>query len=162
MPRSRRRTGTPAEHGYTFPAEWERQEAVWLSWPRPEGISFPGRWHTVPEPLSAIVAAIAARERVRINVPNENWERIVRQTLRAFGVPTRRVECFHIPTNECWCRDHGPAFVVKRGRGGAKQLAIVDWGYNAWGGKYPPYDPDNQVPTPRRGEARASRCSTRT
>jgi agmatine deiminase len=139
-------TGTPAEHGYAFPAEWERQEAVWLSWPRPEGISFPGRWHTVPGPLSALVGAIAARERVRINVPNENWERIVRDTLRAFGTPTRRVEFFHIPTNECWCRDHGPAFVVKRGRGGGRRLAVVDWGYNAWGGKYPPYDADDAVP----------------
>ncbi len=143
----KRLSGTPAEHGFAFPAEWERQSAVWFSWPRPEGISFPGRWHTVPGPLSALVAAIAARERVRINVPNENWERIVRDTLRAFDAPTRRVEFFHVPTNECWCRDHGPAFVVKRGRGGAKQLAIVDWGYNAWGGKYPPFDADDAVPT---------------
>ncbi len=143
----KRLAGTPAEHGYAFPAEWERQSAVWFSWPRPEGISFPGRWHTVPGPLSALVAAIAARERVRINVPNENWERIVRDTLRAFDAPTRRVEFFHVPTNECWCRDHGPAFVVKRGRGGAKRLAIVDWGYNAWGGKYPPFDADDAVPT---------------
>lgn len=139
--------GTPAEHGYTFPAEWERQSAVWLSWPRPEGISFPGRWHTVPANLAAIVRAIVARERVCINVPNANWERLVREQLRAFDVPLARVKCFHVPTNECWCRDHGPAFVVKRGRGGRRKLAIVDWGYNAWGGKYPPFDADDAVPT---------------
>ena len=139
--------GTPAEHGFTFPAEWERQDAVWFSWPRPEGISFPGRWHTVPGALAGIVREIAARERVCINVPNANWERIVRQQLAAFDVPARRVRCFHIPTNECWCRDHGPAFMVKRGRGGAKQLAVVDWGYNAWGGKYPPFAADDAVPT---------------
>jgi len=139
--------GTPAEHGYTFPAEWERQDAVWLSWPRPEGISFPGRWHTVPGTLAAIVREIAARERVRINVPNENWERLVREQLRAFDCPATRVEFFHVPTNECWCRDHGPAFVVKRGAVGARKLAIVDFGYNAWGGKYPPFDADDAVPT---------------
>ncbi len=139
--------GTPAEHGYTFPAEWERQSAVWLSWPRPEGISFPGRWHAAIEPVAAIVREIAARERVCVNVPNANWERIVRQQLAAYGVATRRVRFFHVPTNECWCRDHGPAFVVRRGRGRARPLAIVDWGYNAWGGKYPPYDADDAVPT---------------
>ena len=139
--------GTPAEHGYTFPAEWERQSAVWFSWPRPEGISFPGRWHTVPANLAAIVREIAKRERVCINVPNENWERIVRDQLRAFRCPTTRVKFFHVPTNECWCRDHGPAFVVKRGAGGRRSLAIVDWGYNAWGGKYPPFDADDAVPT---------------
>src|SRR5208282_3707431 len=41
-----------------------------------------------------------------------------------------------------WCRDHGPIFVVRN----AKETAIVDWGYNAWGNKYPPYDDDDAVP----------------
>ena len=31
----------------------------------------------------------------------------------------------------------------KKGR----SLAIVDWKFNAWGGKYPPYDDDDAVPT---------------
>ena len=139
--------GTPAEHGYAFPAEWERQHAVWFSWPRPEGISFPGRWHTVPGALATIVRAIVPRERVCINVPNANWERIVRQQLAAWDCPTRRVRFCPVPTNECWCRDHGPAFVVKRGRAGARALAVVDWGYHAWGGKYPPFEADDAVPT---------------
>ena len=139
--------GTPAGHGFAFPAEWERQDAVWFSWPRPEGISFPGRWHTVPEQLAGLVREVAARERVRINVPNANWERIVREQLAAYDCPARRVSFLHVPTNECWCRDHGPAFVVKRGRAGARKLAVVDFGYNAWGGKYPPFDADDAVPT---------------
>ena len=147
MARSRLLKGTPAEHGYSFPAEWERQAATWFSWPRPEGISFPGRWHTVPGQLATIVRAIAERQPVHINVPNANWERIVREQLRAFECSTRRVRFFHIPTNECWCRDHGPAFVVKQGARGARRMAVVDWGYNAWGGKYPPFDADDAVPT---------------
>jgi agmatine deiminase len=28
-----------------------------------------------------------------------------------------------------------------------KKKSIVDWGYNAWGGKYPPFDLDDVVPT---------------
>jgi len=143
----RRMRGTPAEHGYSFPAEWERQHAEWLSWPRPEGISFPGRWHTVPGALVALVREIVAHERVRVLVPNANWERLVREQLRAFDCPARRVDFLHVPTNECWCRDHGPAFVVRRGRGGVRRLAVVDWGYNAWGNKYPPFDADDAVPT---------------
>lgn len=140
-------TGTPKSHGFSFPAEWEKQSAVWFSWPRPEGISFPAKYHTVPGNLAAIVAEIVKREHVHVIVPNENWEFIVRQQLAAYDCPTRRVKFFHVPTNECWCRDHGPAFVVKKGRGGAQQTAIVDWGYNAWGGKYPPFDADDAVPT---------------
>ncbi len=38
-------SGTPAEHGYAFPAEWTPHAATWISWPRPEGISFPGFYH---------------------------------------------------------------------------------------------------------------------
>jgi len=48
-----------------------------------------------------------------------------------------------IPTNDAWCRDHGAIFVV---RDTAPRLAAVDWGYNAWGGKYPPFDLDDQIP----------------
>ena len=58
----------------------------------------------------------------------------------------RRVFFHHIPTNEAWARDHGPAFVLRKRRG-KTEAAIVDWGFNAWGGKYPPWDADDAVPT---------------
>jgi agmatine deiminase len=40
----------------------------------------------------------------------------------------------HNPTNDAWCRDHGPCF-IQRNVDGRREEAIVDWGYNAWGGK---------------------------
>src|SRR6476660_2810520 len=133
---------TPAQLGYTFPPEWHRHLGTWFSWPRPEGISFPGKYHTVPENLARIMREIQSREHVHINVPNENWEYIVRQQLKEHGCPTRNVFFHPIKTNESWCRDHGPAFVTK-----GTKTAVVDWGFNAWGGKYPPYDDDDAVPT---------------
>jgi agmatine deiminase len=159
--------GTPLSHGFTFPAEWERHSATWFSWPRPEGISFPSKYHTVPGSLASIIREIAPREIVHINVPNENYERIVREQLiehgvaRGFfgpatgleGTPSAngRIRFHFIPTNESWCRDHGPAFVVEKPRGDRRsaraRVAIVDWGFNAWGGKYPPFDADDAVPT---------------
>jgi agmatine deiminase len=133
---------TPSQLGYTFAPEWHPHVGTWFSWPRPEGISFPGKYHTVPENLARIMKEIQLRELVHINVPNENWEYIVRQQLDEHGCPTRNVLFHYIKTNESWCRDHGPAFVIK-----GKKSAIVDWGFNAWGGKYPPYDDDDAVPT---------------
>jgi agmatine deiminase len=147
MPKLKVLNQTPASLGYSFPAEWHPHRGTWFSWPRPEGISFPGKWHTVPENLARIMKEIAAREQVHINVPNENWEHLVRRDLKEHGGPTKNVFFHHIKTNESWCRDHGPAFVLKRGRTGKTQAAIVDWGFNAWGGKYPPYDADDAVPT---------------
>jgi len=139
-------SGTPAEHGYAFPAEWTPHAATWISWPRPEGISFPGFYHRAIADVARVVGAIGTFEPVCLNVPNANYERIVKDTLRAAGVGLSKVRFFQIPTNECWTRDHGPAF-VQRTRRGRVQTAIVDWGFNAWGGKYPPWEADDAVPT---------------
>jgi len=145
---------TPHSLGFSFPPEWHPQSATWFSWPRPEGISFPERYHTIPANIAAIIRQITPRQLVRINVPNENYRRIVSEQLIAGGVPKAHVKNrvkFHlIKTNEAWCRDHGPAFVLRRGKRAGKattQAAIVDWGFNAWGGKYPPWDDDDRVPT---------------
>src|SRR6476660_8857790 len=135
---------TAALLGYSFPPEWHPHTGTWFSWPRPEGISFPGKYHTVPENLARIMCQIQSREQVHINVPNENWERIVREQLSEYGCPLRNVYFHYIKTNESWCRDHGPAFVINRK---TKKGVVVDWGFNAWGGKYPPYDDDDAVPS---------------
>jgi agmatine deiminase len=55
------------------------------------------------------------------------------------------VRFFRHPAYEPWCRDHGPIFLKRSG--GDEETAIVDWDYNAWGGKYPPHDLDDAVPT---------------
>ena len=138
--------GTPAEHGFSFPAEWARHSGTWMSWPRPEGISFSGRYQECIDNVVEVIRAITRFETVHLNVPNIDYEQIVRARLAVRRVPTRRVRFHYIPTNECWTRDHGPAFVL-RTRRGRVDAAVVDWGYNAWGGKYPPYEADDAVPT---------------
>jgi agmatine deiminase len=144
--RFRVRSGTPAEHGYHFPAEWKRHQGTWISWPRPEGISFPGFYHKSILDVVRIIRTITRFEPVHLNVPNANYARIVRDTLRVHDVANRRVTLHEVRTNECWTRDHGPAF-VQRERRGRVETAVVDWGFNAWGGKYPPWDADDAVPT---------------
>ena len=136
---------TPKSLGYSFPPEWARHSGTWISWPRPEGISFPERYRDSIEDVIRVITAITEFEVVNLNVPNVNYEHIVRDVLDVRGVPLRRIRFHHIPTNECWTRDHGPAFVL-RTRRGRTDAAIIDWGFNAWGGKYPPYDADDAVP----------------
>lgn len=125
-----------------MPAEWEPHEATWLSWPHPDGISFPGSYEKVIPVFARMVAALAGSEEVRINVADAALERAARKALS--GVPDSHVRFFRIPTNEPWCRDHGPIFVV---RSRAPKVLVLDWGYNAWGCKYPPFDLDDDVPT---------------
>src|SRR3989442_14331022 len=91
---------TPASLGYTFPPEWAPHTATWFSWPRPEGISFPGKYHSIPQNLARIMCEIQSREQVHINVPNENWERIVRRQLKEHAGPTRNAFFNTTKTNE--------------------------------------------------------------
>ncbi len=133
---------TPTQLGYRMPAEWEPHAATWLSWPRREGISFPGSYDRVVPTLRAMVAALLESEPVNINVCNGAHEAEARAALD--GLAGEALTFHLIPTNEPWCRDHGPIFLT---RAEEPRLAIVDWDYNAWGGKYPPCDLDEVVPT---------------
>jgi agmatine deiminase len=133
---------TPAVLGYRLPAEWEPHAATWLSWPRREGISFPDSFDRVMPALRAMVEALVESEQVCINVCNGAHKAEACEVLR--GLPTERISFYLVPTNEPWCRDHGPIFLT---RDLDPQLAAVDWDYNAWGNKYPPFDLDEVAPT---------------
>ncbi len=125
-----------------MPAEWEPHAATWLSWPRREGISFPDSFDRVMPPLRAMVEALIESEHVCINVCNGAHEAEAREV---FGrLPMDRISFHVLPTNEPWCRDHGPIFLT---RDLDPKLAAVDWDYNAWGNKYPPFDLDEVAPT---------------
>ena len=89
-----------------------------------------------------MVEALIESEEVCINICNGAHEAEARAVLD--GLSMERVTFYRIPTNEPWCRDHGPIFLT---RNADPRLAIVDWDYNAWGGKYPPCDLDEVVPT---------------
>ena len=133
---------TPSSLGYRMPAEWEPHAATWFSWPRPEGISFPDAYESILPALIKMIDALRESEAVNINVPDADVEHMVRKQLSSIDI--RHVTFRHIPTNECWCRDHGPIFVK---RDSDQSIAIVDWDYNAWGWKYPPVEFDENVPT---------------
>lgn len=135
---------TPAELGYRMPAEWEPQEAVWLSWPHKQE-SWPGKFEPVPGVFAEIARHIADVELVRINVADSSMESTVRTLLERSHVRMDHVRFHRNPTNDCWVRDHGPIYVVRE-RQGRRERALTNWGYNAWGDKYPPYDLDNAVP----------------
>jgi agmatine deiminase len=138
-------SATPSSLGYRMPAEWERHAATWLTWPRPDGISFPDKYETVPPVYAELIRHLVAVEDVNINVWNAEMKVWVRELLTKEKTPLERVRFHHFPAYEPWCRDHGPIFLTRE-RGGVRERAIVDWGYNAWGGKYPPYDLDDAIP----------------
>jgi agmatine deiminase len=132
---------TPAALGFRMPAEWEPQEAVWLSWPHRHA-TWPGQFRAIPEAYAKFVAAVSRFEPVRINAAADLHPRAKALCEKA-GADIARVQFYDHPTNDAWCRDHGPIF-VRNDRTG--EVAATDWQFNAWGRKYAPYDRDDAIP----------------
>jgi agmatine deiminase len=136
-------TTSPKNLGYHFPAEWEKHSATWLSWPHNKA-SWPGKIEKMYAGYIQFIKALTEGEMVNINVNDEAMKMKVISRLKKEGVALNKINFFMHPTNDAWCRDHGPAFLVNRKE---KKRMIVDWNYNAWGGKYPPFDLDDVIPT---------------
>lgn len=134
---------TPKQLGFYFPAEFAKHHATWLSWPHKEA-SWPGKIETIYPRYAEFIKLVAEGERVHVNVANEAMKQKALKHIANAGADLNNVQFFFHPTNDAWCRDHGPAFLLHKTE---KKKMIVDWGYNAWGGKYPPFDLDDVIPT---------------
>ncbi len=121
-----------------WPAEWERQEAVWISWPHRADL-WQGGLEELTGHYADLAALIAPHAQVRINAEKKLHDGIS-QLLTARDV--RNYALYNHSTNDVWCRDHGGIFVARTDG----QLQIADWTFNAWGGKFAPWNLDNMIP----------------
>ncbi|MGE9293815.1 MAG: agmatine deiminase family protein [Puniceicoccales bacterium] len=130
----------PAEPTFILPAEWEPQDAIWLSWPVSTHI-----WPEFRAEIEPAFAQLAAQfshfEPVKINADGRAHAKI-REHLNRARADLSVIELYDHPTDDVWCRDHGAVFVRDVATG---KLAATDWRFNAWGGKFEPYDRDNEA-----------------
>ena len=124
---------TPASLGFTMPAEWERHEGTWLSWPK-DPITFPGgSLDAVEEVFIKAIRSLQGKEKVFVLVDNKARENDVKERLLSSGVGFTNIYFHRIKSMDVWVRDYGPTFVKNRQ---THEVAAVKWGFNAWGGKY--------------------------
>ena len=126
---------------YYLPAEFEPQEAIWLSWPANKD-SCPKTYHKLQDKFGEVAAAVSRYERVRINAPMLAHMNI-RLSIADNEGDLSQVEIYEHTTNDVWCRDHGPIFIKHKETG---KVAVTDCEFNAWGGKFPPFHLDNAIP----------------
>nr|WP_235985394.1 agmatine deiminase family protein [Spirosoma utsteinense] len=134
---------TPAKQGFFFPPEWHPHVATWLSWPHTEASWTRERQELMFPAYIDFIKAIAQSEQVCINAHNETVMQAARLRLMQADADMSRITLLPHPTNDSWCRDHGPAFLINPEK---KERMIVNWGYNAWGNKYPPFNHDDLIP----------------
>jgi len=124
-----------------LPAETEPQRAVWLTWP-----GNPATWPDTRARAEAaharFAAAISHHQPVELICAARHQTRAL-QALRAQSADLDRVTLHDWPSDDTWCRDHGPLFVHNTDTGG---LELVDFTYNAWGGKFSPWNADDDIP----------------
>ena len=127
--------------GFSLPPEWAPHEATWLSWPV-NSETWPH--HILQDVLPqyiAFIAELSKVEKVRVNIEYSKRESVFNLLDQYKEVNIENIEFYNHPTNDSWCRDHGPDFLIKN-----TEKIVLNWGYNSWGEKYPPFDLDNGIP----------------
>ncbi|HEU5321429.1 MAG TPA: agmatine deiminase family protein, partial [Methylomirabilota bacterium] len=119
-----------------LPAEWAPQDAVQLTWPRPDG-DFERWFEAVERTFLALALAITRYEPLIVATAGNAEE--LRKRLQRMGVPARRLKVHSVPSNDVWARDHGPITVFRN-----KKPVHLDFTFNGWGGKFDATD-DNQI-----------------
>lgn len=130
---------TPKELGYRFPAEWERQAAVWFAWPTRDDL-WAGVLPKVREQLAALYVLAARFQPVRVLCPQSAQADL--QQLMVQAGDASNVTLYDYQTDDVWCRDYGPLFLLSED---GSELCMTDWTYNAWGNKFPLQQRDNSA-----------------
>ena len=118
-----------------FPAEWEPQSGVQITWP-----NFIGDWRDhldwMELSLSGIAREVSKREQVLVVCSDP--ERVA-SILKDAGTNLDAVRLWEVESNDIWARDHGGITVFENGK-----PVVLDFGFNGWGLKYPS-NFDNQI-----------------
>lgn len=144
-PRENISTATPAELGFSMPAEWEKHAATWLGWPH-NASDWPGKFEIIPWVYGEMVRKISAGENVCLIIRHAADEKLARHIFKSVGVDLRKIKFITHPTNRGWTRDTGPIFVKQCSTGvGKNETAIVHFHFNGWA-KYDNWRKDTKVP----------------
>ncbi len=124
-----------------MPAEWEKHDAIWLSWPY-DPTTFPDRVDRVESTYVEIVKEIHESEDVNLFVTDETTKEKVMDLFKQVSIDLSKVH-FHIFNYaDVWFRDYGPIFV----KNPHHELAMIHWNFNSWGEKYETLLKDKEIP----------------
>ena len=124
---------SPAELGYSMPAEWAPHVACWMAWPT-EHVQWDDL-NLAEQAYADVANAIARFEPVIMLVDSSRLS-------QAKALCHDGVEILSMPIDDSWARDTGPSFIKHSETG---EIAGTDWRFNCWGGAMPKYQQDAQM-----------------
>ena len=126
-----------------MPAEWEPQEAIWLTWPHNE-LTWPdGMLADVERTYVHIIRSLHTGQKIKLLVKDSDSEAKIRLMLDREGIALSQIVFVSVAAEDSWIRDYGPTFVINPRQ---RQLAMVKWRFNVWGDKYDDLIGDDRIP----------------
>ncbi|MBI5635338.1 agmatine deiminase family protein [Candidatus Micrarchaeota archaeon] len=130
---------SPSSLGFSMPAEWEEHESTWVIFPHNENTWPDGRLEGVQKVYAQMLARVSVGEKVNLLVESNSVKELAGKLIFENDFANRQNIFFHsIPTMDSWIRDCGPTFLLSKDK---KELAMVEWVFNAWGEKYESEEP---------------------
>jgi len=140
-----------------LPAEWEKQKAIWFTWPQ-NAETWTAVWEEAKAAYKEIIRAALKFQDVVLLVNDKATQAKLQKELyiqsygsRGLVASTFQLDILVCPTNDSWIRDYGALTVrdmtsQNKAAGKGNGLVTLDFTFNSWGGKYPPWDKDDAVP----------------
>lgn len=110
---------------WRFPAEFEKQECVYLGWLSKE---YAKKYHTDDVMLEA-VKELSSHVNIKICVPTEAQKKHIITLLTKNSIDTTNISFYTIPYSVLYWRDFGPIFTVND----KSEKRIIDFNFNCWG-----------------------------
>lgn len=124
----------PADLGFRMPAEWDKHEGTWLSWPYNLEETWEGHIDGAEQAFILIIEILTQHENVHLIVPNDAVRTRAMSKITASKANVKKLSTHLIETGDIWIRDYGPIFIVKDAP--KREIAFTKWIYNAYGNKY--------------------------
>jgi agmatine deiminase len=124
-----------------MPAEWEKHDAIWLSWPY-DPTTFPDRVELVEAVYAQIIKEIHEGEQVNLFVIDESTKQKATKMFKEVNIDLNKIRFYVSDYADVWFRDYGPIFVKNQNH----ELAMIHWDFNSWGEKYETLLKDKQIP----------------
>lgn len=128
---------------FRYPAEWETQSAVWLTWPHNTNEWGP-RIEGIRRYYLKLMALILQYQNVNLIINRDEVQQ-VQGYIESLSL-TWNLTFYHFPHNDVWVRDYG-AFFVEETCGNKKKMKLLGFEFNSYGGKFPPWNLDNGIPS---------------
>jgi len=124
---------TPADDGFSMPAEWAPHKGCFISWPCSEE-TWCGHIAEARRAYSEVIKAINRFEPVTVLSDPST-------TAGARSAVGSDIMIMEVPLDDAWIRDNGPNFVCSDDN----EVAAACFAFNGWGGRFP-HAKDARVP----------------